>query len=243
MKRKILSVSGFIVLLGLTTPLSGKEVQKDIVDSGSFGIFANGRRVATETFSVHQGTGAVSTITSQIKEEGNPNPSQSSSLQIMSDGSLVRYEWHDLGPSKAEVALEPNGDFLKETITQAAGNKPAEHPFLMPKTSVVLDNNFFVYRQVLAWRYMASSCTVEGDQEKCTAASFGTIIPQEQISTRVSVQLIGADKISIRGVERQLIRLTLKSDDDEWAMWLDPADHFKLVRVTKSGINMEVVRD
>ena len=41
------------------------------VDSGSFGVFVKGQRVATETFNVQQQNGT-STIKSQLKESGGP---------------------------------------------------------------------------------------------------------------------------------------------------------------------------
>jgi hypothetical protein len=96
---------------------------------------------------------------------------------------------------------------------------------------------------VLAWRYLASSCTTEKGQMRCTAAQFGAIVPQDRTSTRLTVQPVGEEKVTIRGVERQLLRLNLKSEDDEWGLWLDPQDQYKLVRVTKTGENSEVVRD
>jgi hypothetical protein len=57
------------------------------------------------------------------------------------------------------------------------------------------------------------------------------------------MQPVGEEKITIRGTERQLLRINLKAEDDEWGLWLDPQDHYKLLRVVKSGENSEVVRD
>jgi hypothetical protein len=78
---------------------------------------------------------------------------------------------------------------------------------------------------------------------QCGPAQFGAIVPQERTSIRVSVQPIGEEKITVRGTERHLLRLNLKSDGDEWDLWLDPQDHYKLIRVVKTGDNTEVVRD
>lgn len=244
-KQRILSVIELsLLLVSSVAGVSAKEPPgKENVDSGSFGVYANGQRVATETFAVQKQPSGISLVSSQIRQEGAGDPVQSSEMQISADGSLIRYEWHELAPGKAELVLAPNSDFLKETVTENPGEKPAEQPFLMPKTSVVLDNNFFVHREVLAWRYLASSCVTEGSQAKCAAAPFGTIVPQERISVRVNVQLIGPDKVTIRGAERQLVEMKFKTEDDEWNLWVDPQDHFKLVRLTKSGTNVEVLRD
>ncbi len=61
----------------------------------------------------------------------------------------------------------PNNDFLLEKISTASSPKPAEQPFLMPSTSAILDNNFFVHRQILVWRYLAADCKPEGGNLKC----------------------------------------------------------------------------
>ena len=228
--------------------LSGMAWAKDIkdtgamVDSGSFGVFVGGRRVATETFSVQQGGGGVSTVTSQVKEDGG-SAAQHSELQVSSAGGLVRYEWHETTPGKSQLELVPNNDFLIERLKQNPAEKATEHPFLMPATTVVLDNNFFVHREVMAWRYLASSCNQDKGQMKCGPAQFGVVVPQEQVSVRITVQPVGPEKVTIRGAERQLLRLNVTSDDGDWGLWLDADDHYKLVRVVKTGENTEVIRD
>lgn len=220
-----------------------KESPGDMVDSGSFGVFVNGRRVATETFSIKQQSGGVSVISSQIKEEGGTGASQSSELQITNVGALVRYEWHEISPGKSELSVMPNNEFLIERVTPNPGDKPAEQPFLMPNTSVVLDNNFLAHREVLAWRYLASSCDNANGAMHCGPAQFGAIVPQERVSMKINVQPVGEEKVTIRGTERTLLRINLKSEDDEWALWLDAQDHYKLMRMVKSGDKSEVVRD
>lgn len=244
--RMVMVLCAFgLLLVPVAAAGAGKEKEPagQMVDSGAFGVSMNGRRVATETFSVHQQSGGVSIISSQVTADDGSGASQKSTLQITSSGGLVRYEWHELAPGKVELYVVPDNEFLKEYVTQNPGEKPAEQPFLMPSTSIVLDNNFFVHREILAWRYLASSCTPEGARMRCGPAQFGVIVPQERISTRISVQPVGEEKIAIRGAQRQLLRINVKSDDEEWALWLDPLDHYKLVRVTRSGNNMEVVRD
>jgi len=232
----VLFVSGAV-------PGESKDAPGSVLDSGSFGIFVNGKRVATETFSVQQQATGVSTANSQLKEENTGGAGQSSELQIMSNGSILKYEWRELSPGKSQLTVLPNNEFLIEKIIQGPGEKAAEQPFLMPNTSVVLDNNFFLHRELLAWRYFASSCQAKQGAGRCTAAEFGAIVPQERVSLRVAVQATGEEKVNIRGNERTLIKLNVKSDQDEWALWVDAGDHFKLMKVTKSGDNTEVLRD
>jgi hypothetical protein len=237
-RAMFVTVTVLLLLIVGASVAAGKEPAGQMVDSGSFGVFMNGKRVATETFSIQQ-SGGGSTTSAQVKEEGGSGAIQSSELQVTSAGAVVRYEWHELSPGKSALVLVPNNEFLIERVTQ----NPGEKPFLMPNTSIVLDNNFLIHREVLAWRYLASSCAHTSGPMKCGPAQFGAIVPQERTSTRVNVQPVGEEKVKIRDTERQLLRINIKSDDDEWALWLDPQDHYKLLRVVKSGANTEFVRD
>jgi hypothetical protein len=233
---------GVLIVCSCVVLALAKEDSGKTVDSGSFGLFQNGRRMATETFSIEQSSDD-STITSEIKPAGSNDPTQASVLQIAPDGGLLHYEWHELVEPKAQLTVVPNNEFLLERITPGANAKTSEHPYLMPRTSVILDDNFTVQREVLAWRYLASNCTQQKNGLKCAVSPFGTVVPQEQLSARVTVEPAGEETLSIHGVMRKLWRLNLKSEDQEWSLWLDPDDHFKLIRMTRAGVNMEIVRD
>jgi hypothetical protein len=213
------------------------------VDSGSFGVFVKGQRVVTETFSIQQQNGA-SIIKSQLKETGGADPAtQKSNLELSASGELLSYEWSQ--PSGGSLTVLPKNDFLVEKITPAASAKTAEKPFLMPSTSSILDNNFFVHREVLVWRYLAADCQREGGDLKCQQgpAQFGTLVPQDQTSASVRLELVGKEKVTIRGAEKDLLRLNLSGESFEWALWVDPQDQFKLMRVAIPADNTEVVRD
>jgi hypothetical protein len=213
-----------------------------LVDSGSFGVFVKGQRVMTESFSVQQDNG-VSVIKSQLKESDTSTPSnQKSELQVTGNGELVRYEWSD---GNGSLVVTPKDEFLLEKITSAASSKPAEQPFLMPNTSAILDNNFFVHREVLAWRYLATNCNTENGGLKCKQGplEFGALVPQDHSSERVRMELVGREKVTIRGTERELLRLNLKGEEFSWALWVDDRDQFKLMRVLIAADNTEVVRD
>jgi len=213
------------------------------VDSGSFGIFIKGQRVATETFRIEQVNGT-SVIKAQLKEVVGADPTnQKSDLEITSTGELLRYEWSQA--SGGSLTVVPNNDFLLEKITPASSSKPAEQSFLMPSTSAILDNNFFVHREVLAWRYLSAACKTEGGSFKCQQgpAEFGALVPQDRTSMPVRMEMVGKEKVTVRGVERNLLRVNLTGESFEWGLWLDDQDHFKLIRVAIPADNTEVVRD
>jgi hypothetical protein len=213
------------------------------VDSGSFGIFIRGQRVATETFHIQQ-QGGNSVIKSQLNATGGADSSsQKSELEITDSGELLHYEWSQA--SGGSLSVFPDNDFLKEKITTSSTAKPAEQAFLLPSRSPILDNNFFVHREVLAWRYLASACKTEGGNLKCPqdAAEFGTLVPQDRISVPVRMELVGKEKVSIRGAGRDLLHLKLTGESFEWGLWLDDQDHYKLIRVAIPADDTEVVRD
>jgi len=72
---------------------------------------------------------------------------------------------------------------------------------------------------------------------------FAVLVPQDQTSMPVRVELVGREKVTIRGTERELLRLNLKGEAFSWALWLDDKDQFKLMRVLIADDNTEVVRD
>jgi len=219
-----------------------KATGAQMVDSGSFGVFVKGQRVVTETFSVQQDNG-ISLVKSHLQETGSSTGvGQTSELQMTSSGELLRYEWSDASGS---LVVTPNNEFLLEKITTAASSKPAEQPFLMPNTSAIVDNNFFIHRELLAWRYLAADCHSENRSLKCQQGpvEFGVLVPQDRTSMRVRMELVGREKIPIRGTERELLRLNLKGESFSWALWVDENDQFKLMRVLIVDDKTEVVRD
>jgi hypothetical protein len=244
-KWKNAFLSGMVMLaLVITSQGSNKESGQNI-DSGSFGVFVNGQRVATESFTILQ-TSSGSIIKSQLREEGaGDKASQTSEMQLTAAGELIRYDWQELSPGKTKVELVPSEQFLTERITVNPGEKPAEQPFLLPASTVVLDNNFFVHRELLAWRYLAQNCKSEAGKFQCVSGpiSFGVVVPEGRTSMRVSLEPVGTEKVQIRGTERQLPRFTLKSEAGEWALWLDDQDHFKLIKIAIPAEKTEVIRD
>lgn len=211
------------------------------VDSGSFSVFVNGQHVATETFSIQQ-QNANSIIKSQLKGTGN-DALQQSELEITANGELLHYDWSQ--SSGGNLTVQPKNEFLLEKISTASSSKPAEQPFLMPNTSAILDNNFFIHREVLAWRYLAVECKPDQGAMKCQhePGDFGVLVPQDRTSMHVRMELVGKEKVKIRGAERELLRINMKGDTFDWVLWLDDQNQFKLMRVAIPADSTEVVRD
>lgn len=247
-----LRVQPILVLLGLgllaaasAPAASGKDEKPSgqMVDSGSFGVFINGHRVATETFSIQQNANG-SSVTSEFKSEaGLDKAVQTSEWQMTGSGELRKYEWNETSPGQSQATVLPNQEFLIERFKSGPLEKEQEQPFLLPASSSLLDDYFFVQREVLAWKFLASSCPQEKGVPQCPKqpVQFGALNPHARSSLSVGVGFAGRDKVTIRGVERELIRLNMKIESADWALWLD--DQFKLQRILISGENTEVVRD
>lgn len=221
-----------------------KEPEGQKVDSGSFGVLMGGRRVGTETFSIYQNPNG-SVIQSEFKTEGTSAPAaQKSEMQLTASGEVRRYEWKELSPGKAQTAVLPNEQFLTERWSANPDDKPQEQAFLLPLSTSILDDYFFVHREVLAWRFLATACKQDKGQVQCPVkqrVQFGTLNPRQRASAPISMEFLSREKVTVHGTERELNRLELKSEAGNWELWLD--DQFKVVRISIVGENTEVVRD
>jgi hypothetical protein len=192
--------------------------------------------VATETFRIEQSADS-STTTSEFKlDDGSSN--QTSELLLSSLGELRKYSWHEKS-SSAQRTLAPGEEILMEHIVDEQ-QKPHDVPFILPPSTSVLDDYFFIHRELLLWKYIASSCPNLNDC-KLAKSSIGVINPRQAVSFSVTLEFVGMEKVTIRGAEQQLRRFNLISDDGNWALWMN--DQFKVVRIVVAGEDTEIVRD
>ena len=214
------------------------------VDSGSFGVFMNGRRVGTETFSITQNPNG-SVIQSEFKAGGSAGQAvQNSELQLTGTGEIRRYEWKELSPGKAQSVVIPNDQLLTQKWSAGPQEKEQEQPYLLPTATSILDDYFFVHREVLAWKYLASTCRTEKGQVQCPLkqrAQFGTMNPRQHSSAPASMEFMGREKVTVGNVEKELSKLELKSEAGSWLIWFD--DQFKVLRISIPSEKTEVVRD
>ncbi|MGB9236780.1 MAG: hypothetical protein WCC04_20415 [Terriglobales bacterium] len=223
-----------------------KEHAEQAVDSGSFGVFMNGHRVGTETFSVIQDrTGSV--IKSEFKTENDPNgvgALQSSEMHLNPNGEIRRYDWKELSPERASSVVLPNDQFLTQKWNSESQGKEREQPYLLPPSTSILDDYFFVHREILVWKFLAATCKQEKGEVQCPLkqrSQFGTLDPRQHASAPMTAEYVGREKIAFKGAQREFNKIELKSDAGLWQLWLD--DQFKLVRIWIEGDNTEVIRD
>ena len=246
--RAILGFAGICLLAASTivgaSDKDDKAAAAQMVDSGSFGVFMNGRRVATENFTIHQSNTGSSIVSDFKSEAGTDKAEQRSEWQMSPSGELRKYEWKEISPGQAQAVVLPNQEFLIERFKAGPQDKEVEQPFMMPASTSLLDDYFFVQREVLAWKYLASSCKQDKGALQCPLkqhVQFGALNPHARSSSSVTLEFTGKEKITLRGAEVELNRLDLKGDSGTWSLWLD--DQFKLQRILIAGENTEVVRD
>jgi len=241
------AIVSLLVIASALSPASATEREKGgpatVVDSGTFGVFNGAHRIATETFSIKQGSEG-SVVSSEFKsEQGEQTADQSSELDLTPSVELKRYEWKELVPDKMNAVVEPNDTFLIEHVFTSPTEKPHDQNFLLPASTAILDDYFFIQREVLAWKFLATACKQQPTGLGCPPnqkVQLGTLNPHARSSMLVSITFTGKDKVTVRGSERELSRFMLKSETGDWAFWLD--DQFKLVRLLGDN-GIEVVRD
>ncbi len=239
----------------------GKNGSK-VADSGSFGIFMNGKRVGTETFNITETPNAnpdrsYSTASSEIKfDDGHFKATQSAEMQVTAKGQLRSYNWRATVPQKEEASVEPKDELLVEHIVPA-DQKKLDVPHMLPLSTIILDDNFFSQREVLLWWYLANGCRRQNDALECGTGKFIILVPRQHISGNATLELMGPGKVTVKGVERELNRVKLDmtgpqsltwlndqsrdSDSAQWVLWVD--DQYRVIKMTVAGTNVEVVRD
>jgi hypothetical protein len=237
------------VMVAWATPVpKEKEKEKEHegkkIDSGSFGVYQSGHRVGTETFSIYE-VGGGSEIESEFKTVNAPTDAvQTSVMQLKENGQLRRYEWKEISPGQAESVVVPNDDFLSQKSIAGPGEKEHEQPYLLPSSTSILDDYFFIHREVLAWKFLGAACKQDKGQVQCPLRQrlqIGTLNPHQHSSALLSAEYVGREKITLKNGPQDLIKLELKNDAGTWQLWLD--DQFKMMRIAIVGENTIVDRD
>lgn len=258
------------VMLAASTCLNAADKSSDkkekpgsrVADSGSFGVYMNGKRVGTENFNITQTLGnakdpGYSTTDSEIKfDDGNFKAVQSAEMQVSARNELRSYTWHSTVPQKEESSVEPKDEMLVEHILPA-DQKKVDVPHILPVSTVILDDNFFSQREVLLWWYLANGCQRQNNGLVCGSRKFVILVPRQHISGNATLELMGQEKVTVKGSERELNKVKLEtsgpqsltwlndqgheSDTTQWVLWVD--DQYKIIKMTVAGSNVEVVRD
>ena len=230
-----------VVLCASSLLAKSKEKDSKVVDSGKFGIFVNGSRVGTEAFTIEQtATGSVTHCDLTV-EQGGSKVEQKSDMQLAANGDLLRYEWKEISPGKGSTVVTPDDKFLIEHIYTGDKSKPFDRPFMLPGSTIILDDFFFTHRELLAWRYVGASCKPGEKECKMQKTKFGGLVPHTGTSVMINIEFKGIENIAVKGTPMDLRRFDLDVDGVKWSMWMD--DSYKVQRLTIAENNTEVLRD
>ena len=211
-----------------------------LVDEGTFAVFQSGQRVATEEFTVRQLPGSSLTSAHLRLESSGAILEQTSELALAPDGSLSRYEWQQLSPVRRSVIVAPKDQVL--TMHTVADGKSNDHSFLLTPAAFVLDDYFFSSREVLLWRYLASSCKQRETGGGCDLirARFPIVVPRRDTSGEVYVEFKGYDDTPLNGRPQHLRHFLIQTNGPDWHLWLD--EQHKLLRISVPDSDIEVLR-
>jgi hypothetical protein len=227
-----------VIVAVVSSMFAAKIPNAQVVDSGSFGVFVDGKRVATETFKVEQRADG-STVKSELKSQDGST--QRSNMELTAQGDIVHYAWQQISPSKEELSVVPKDEFLSETINTGPNQKAFTLPHLMPHSTPILDDNFFLHREILLWRYLAAGCTSKPEGLTCSTApqQFGVLIPVQHASETVTVDFKGREKLPVKGKEVDCSVFRMRTENGEWTIYMN--NEQKVVRIAAAGV--EVLRD
>lgn len=231
------------------------KLEAKVVDAGSFGIYLDGKRIGTETFKIEQRPD-YSIATAEIKvDDGKVRANQTAEMQITPKGELRSYIWRSTVPQREEATVEPKDQLLMEHDSPA-DQKKRDVPYLLPLSTVILDDNFFSQREILVWRYLATVCVRKGNSLMCGPGTFGVLMPRQHTSANVKMELLGPEKVTVKGIVRELNKVALNSSDplivmngqkdsntEQWLLWVTDPPEYKVIKITIPGTNVEVIRD
>lgn len=244
MRAAVVKAIVFCTVISAAASLWGadQKVKKNGVwDSGSFGIFVNGKRIGTEKFNIEQRPD-VNIATSEIKvDDGTSKATQTAEMQVTPSGELRSYVWHATVPEKEEASVEPKDQLLVEHLVPA-DQKKMDVPHVLPANTVILDDNFFSQRELLVLRYLATGCVWEPNKGRvCGPSHFGILIPHQHAAGEAVIDLVGQDKIIVKGAPVEANKLKLVTDGTTWLIWV--SNDYKILKMTVPESNVEVIRD
>jgi hypothetical protein len=210
-----------------------------MVDSGTFVVYVNGKRIASEKFEFTQ-SAEMNVAKAELKLDESKD-AQFAELQMSPNGNLVRYQWSE--KDKGTATVEPKDEFLIERVQTTQPTKTAEQPFILPSSTMILDDYFFSHRQLLLWRYLAAQCQPKPGDRNCQLpkTQYGVIVPRQQISSQVTVEYAGIQKVPIKGVDQELNRFELHMEGNDWTVWMDQA--YKIQKIAIEADHAEIFRD
>ena len=125
------------------------------------------------------------------------------------------------------------------------------------RVASILDNMHFTYLQT-----GPNAATGDGQVSRpgenlvCAPGTFGFLIPRQHLAGNATIELLGPERIMVKGAMVELNKVSLKTggpqgmtmmtstkdmEIQQWLLWVD--DHYKVMKMAVTGSNIEAVRD
>lgn len=236
MRSVVLSVAMMSALLS-----ASDQKSPSIVDSGQLSVVVNGQKVATENFTMQQGTDG-SSVTSRLSfDNGATKAQQESDLELTPEGGIRKYTWEEKEPGKAKLTAEPQDKtflvvHMKES--EAAAAKDSTHPVDVSVTNIV-DDNFYSHVQVLLWRYLAMSCKTT---QSCRfeEQKVPVFVPHQESAQTFTISFEGTDTLRMKNGKVEVGKYRVQTEGGEMHVWMQG---MKLVKLLMPGAAIEVTRE
>ncbi len=75
----------------------------------------------------------------------------------------------------------------------------------------------------------------------CGPSHFGVLIPRQHTAGSAVMEIVGPEKLTFKGQEKQVNKLKLDSDGVIWLLWV--GEDYKVLKMSVPATNIEVVRD
>ncbi len=228
-------VTGLCAILLLVLSIAYGNEQKTSREQGQFAIYAGGKEIGREKFSIQSSRDSVgSSSTGSFRDPGNSRKIVKMETELVMDTQLV--------PRSYLLRTDVSGQkgAMKATFAQGeasfefpAGGIPRRSGLLLGGKFLVLDTNVFHHFVFIARLFDFNS--------KETSQSMQVVIPQEMDKGILKVSNMGFGKTSIRGKNRELHHLRADSGSVQIDLWID--DQRILYKIALPAKGIEVLRD
>jgi hypothetical protein len=206
----------------------------ELNDRGVFELFAAGKSIGTETFSIRARSGRI-----EAQGEGHLRMDQngkiieartSSSLSLDSQLDPISYTWSQKGTQSSQLSV----DFRNRPTLiryKTVSGQDDRRDFALDKDVVVLDDNVIHHYQLAVARY---------DQAKGGTQALRAFIPQEALPGEITLNSTGPESVTVLGNIRTLDHFVLSTELAQISLWVD--DRGRLQIVSAPGAQFQAMR-
>ena len=209
-------------------PLFGQSpgtAHPDLNDHGIFQILAGGKNIGTEKFDIVASADKVEAkgeIRLRLPQAGKTVEVRSlPALVLDSQLQAQSYTWSQKGAQSSQLSIDFLPALARARYKTVKGEED-QRDFKLEKDIVVLDDNVLHHYQLVVARYNLAAA---GKQD------FHAFIPQEALPGTISVELVGAEPVTVEGTTVNLRHLVLSTELTRVDLYVDDQSRLQVVNV------------